>query len=190
MQDFHELISAKTSSIDSTKRGGNHGLLVITQEPAKYLTLTGHVFMSLTNPKPVHETLGGAIVAQVEALENTHKHNLQEYHEHKKASKSLMQQLISALEPQCIRQLNNLYTVFNKTTVTVSCKHPHDTCRMVTAFDLNSNAENMKTLLNKDEPLEIVFDQIENVVLFGEQCGASHMQHSSGKNGMHDYVQR
>ena len=105
MQDFHELISAKTSSIDSTKRGGNHGLLVITQEPAKYLTLTGHVFMSLTNPKPVHETLGGAIVAQVEALENTHKHNLQEHHECKISSKVIMQKVVSTFEPQHLRRL-------------------------------------------------------------------------------------
>ena len=114
--------------------------------------------MPPTNPGLVPATPGGVREAQVTALENTHKQNLQEYYEHKTVSKSLMQKLISTFKPQYLRHLQNPHTGFNNTTGKVALKNLHDTYGTVKAHDLDSNTENMKTSWNKDETLENVFE--------------------------------
>ena len=59
IRTVYELLSSNTSSIESTRGGGQHGLLIITQEPDTYHTLTGHVFMEPTNPGPNPVIPGG-----------------------------------------------------------------------------------------------------------------------------------
>ena len=42
----HELISANPSSAENIRKGGNYGLLAITQELITHLVLTFHLFMT------------------------------------------------------------------------------------------------------------------------------------------------
>ena len=60
----HEMLSANASSVESTRGGGQHGLLFITQEPDTYHFLTGHVFMEPTNPGPTPATPEGVRTIQ------------------------------------------------------------------------------------------------------------------------------
>ena len=145
IQDVYELLSANASSIESSREGGNHGLLFITHKSGKHLALTGHTLMPLTNPGPVPAMPGGVRATKVTALEKTHKHNLQEHNEHKKVSKAIIQKLINAFEPQGLRHLKTPHTGFNNTTVKVALNHLHDTRRAVATCDLDRNSENMKT---------------------------------------------
>ena len=82
----HELLSSNASSIKSIRGGGQHGLLIITQEPDTYHTLTGHVFMEPTNPGPNSVIPGGIRAPQVEAIKTAHKEALREYKEFRAVS--------------------------------------------------------------------------------------------------------
>ena len=84
IQAMHKLAAANTSSIETTRGGGQHGYLAIVLEPATCTTLTGATFMPLTNPGPVPIIAGNARSAQVAAQENGHKEDLREHKEHVK----------------------------------------------------------------------------------------------------------
>ena len=59
IQFVHKLTSDNYRSIESTREGGNHGLVFIVQDTNTYHALTGYVFMLPTNPGLTPVILGG-----------------------------------------------------------------------------------------------------------------------------------
>ena len=76
-------MSDNARSLELTRWGGQHGLLFITQELDTYHTLTGHVFMELTNPGPTPVVPGWVRVQQVEDVKDAHKENLHTHKEYR-----------------------------------------------------------------------------------------------------------
>ena len=87
---IHKLAAENTASIDTIRRGGQHGYLAIVLDPNTYHTLTGATFMAPTNPGPVPIIAGTTRSAAIAAQENAHKEHLREYKEYKAVSKAIL----------------------------------------------------------------------------------------------------
>ena len=77
-QTIHKLAAANASTVETTRRGGQHGYLAITLELATHTTLTGETFMPLTNPGLVPIVAGNTRTAQVAEQEYVYKGYLRE----------------------------------------------------------------------------------------------------------------
>ena len=98
IQKIHKLAVANAVLVETTRGGGNYGYLAIVLESNIYHTLTGAVFIALTNPGPSPVITGDIRIAKVEALKEIHKITLQEYKEYRAVWKDIKQIVTNTFE--------------------------------------------------------------------------------------------
>jgi len=172
IQAIHKLAAANAASVETTRGGGQHGYLAIVLEPATYTTLTGATFMPPTNPGPVPIIAGNTRTAQVAAQENAHKEHLREYKEYVKVSKAVLQLTTKAFEEKYLKHLCHRLTGYNNVTVRQVFRHLYNTYGNISELDLVENEEKMKKAWNQEEPIEVLFNQIEEAVEYAQHGNA------------------
>ena len=172
IEELSKLLRANAAAIDTELGGGRHGHLALTVSPAVYNTISITPFVAPVNPGAVPVIEAGLTAAQIAAVERTHKEELQAWRTYSNTERALKQQLIRSIEPKYLRPLWNRYTAYANTTTLAILQHLLQTYGMITEQDHIENGKRFSELYDPEEPIEVLFTQIEDCIHYADAGGA------------------
>ena len=164
----HTKLKANAASIHSNLGGGAHGLLGLALQPGTYTILTGHVFQPPQNPGPTANVPNGHTGPQIAEFVREHEAQLQLWKLYTQVQQALKQQLIAAFDDIYLSGLRNRHTGFAGITLLRMLQYMYETYGDITPTELEDNDERMRTAYDATEPIETLYNQIENAVDIAE----------------------
>ena len=164
----HTKLKANAASIHSNLGGGNHGLLGLALQPGTYTILTGHVFQPPDNPGPTANIPNGLTGPQISELVREHEAKLKLWKLYTQVEQTLKQQLITAFDDIYLSGLRNRHTGFAGLTLLTMLQHLYDSYGDLTPTELEDNDERMRSAYDATEPIETLYNQIEQAVDIAE----------------------
>jgi len=166
-------LNSNATSVPSQGGDGVHGHLALTVTPARYAELSnGNVaFVAPINPPidPVH----GANATAFQIAENIRQHKAQlttfrTYHD---VDKALRNMLIDAVHPVYIRALYDTSVGFGNVTTLQLLTHLWTHYGVITQDELDANNARMSQAWSPPTPIEVLFTQLEEGVIFATAGG-------------------
>jgi hypothetical protein len=164
LAELHTQANSNSSSIQSNLGGGNHGLLALTLEPAVLNTLSATPFVIPLNPGPsaiIPAVATGHVIA---SLQKAHKDATTAFHQFLNVDKALKQQLIEAVDDIYLKALRNKYVGFSNQTFLTMMAHLYLHYAKISPSDLTLNDKAMKKAYDPNQPIENLFEQINDAV--------------------------
>jgi hypothetical protein len=152
--------------------GGGLGYLGITVEPAIYTTLSATPFDIPPNPgaTPVFPAgATGPVIANIRVVFSEETANFNQYIA---VSNALAAQIIEAIDPMYLAGLRVPYIGLGTRTPRDLLAHLYRNYAKITAADLDANDVAMKQPCDVNQPIEVLFKQIEDAIEFAA-AGAS-----------------
>jgi hypothetical protein len=172
--DTHLKLNANAASVFSSLGDGAHGLLALTVSVAVYNTQSAIAFVAPTNPGPQPNIPNGLTGNQIAAATRTHTENHRLWKEYLATDKALKQQLLATVHETYYRTLRNRITGFANTTTRQLLEHLYRTYGNITPADLIENDTRMKTSYDPSQPIEVLYDQIEDAVELADAANAGY----------------
>lgn len=169
-------LNANAASVQSDHGDGTLGLLALTVTPAVYSTLTDTPFELPINPGPNPGIPANATGAQIEANTRAHKENLRIWREYIATDKALKQQLLAAIQEMYYKTLRHRITDYATISTKQILTHLYATYGNITPADLADNDARLKAPFDPSQPIEILFDQIEDAVDLAAAAQAEYTQ--------------
>jgi hypothetical protein len=166
-------LNSCAASVDSNGGDGVHGHLALTITPAEYIALSvgGVPFVAPLNPpiQPVHQQ--GATAAQI--AENIRQHKeakiiFRTYHD---TDKVLRNMLIAKVDVIYIKALYDATVGFGNVTCLELLQHLKTNYGIIKQEELEENTKRMNTPWNPPTPIEALFDQLDEGVIFATAGG-------------------
>lgn len=164
LQDIQIQLNANAASVQSNLGDGLLGLLHLTVTPATYDTLSQVPFVVPVNPGPLPQFNARATSREVAAARAQHEENLRVFREYHNTDKALKSLLINAVDDMYIKALKNRITGYAQVTTRQILDHLYLNYGKLTPQDLQVIDTQMKTAYNPHEPIENLFEQIEQAV--------------------------
>jgi hypothetical protein len=172
--EIHLKLNANAASVYSSLGDGAHGLLALTVSVAVYNTLSATAFVEPANPGPQPIIAAGATGPQIAAQTRAHTENHRLWKEYLATDKALKQQILAAIHETYYRTLRNRITGFATISTRQLIEHLYRTYGNITPADLIENDERMKTTYDPSQPIEVLFDQIEDAVELADATSAAY----------------
>ena len=157
----HMKLKANAASVPSALGGGNHGLLGLIISDAVYHTFTGNHFVLPNQPPPLPIVPAGTSAVNTGVLVREHAELLREYHETMRTDQALTQQVINTFDKIYTRSLRNRHTGYANVTAINIVEHLYTTYGRITSMDLEQNDIRMKAPYDPTQPIENLFNQLE-----------------------------
>ena len=164
LAELHTQANANSSSIQSNLGGGNHGLLAVTLEAAVLNTLAATPFVIPVNPGANPVIPANATGVQIASLQKAHKDATTAFHQYINVDKALNQQLIEAVDDIYLKALRNKYVGFSNQTFLTMIAHLYLHYAKISPTDLSLNDKAMKKPYDPNQPIENLFEQINDAV--------------------------
>ena len=164
LAELHTQANSNSSSIQSNLGGGNHGLLAVTLEAAVLDTLTATPFVIPLNPGASPIIPANATGVQISSLQKAHKDETTAFHQYINVDKALKQQLIEAVDDIYLKALRNKYVGFSNQTFLTMMAHLYLHYAKISPSDLTLNNKAMKKAYDPNQPIENLFEQINDAV--------------------------
>ena len=158
---IHDILKSNASSIPTSLGGGAHGHLGLILLPALYVIITGHNFNQPANPGTTPTIPPGSTNAQISAITRQFNTEFKEYTEYYRTDQALKQLLLGAVEEMYVSSLRNQYTGYTAVTTMQILTHLYDNYGQISNLDLDGNEHNMKKKYDLDQPIDVLFHQIE-----------------------------
>ena len=172
--EAQRLLNINAASVPTTLGGGLLGYLALTVSDAVYATHSGTPFVAPENPGPLPILPPGAtqhVISETVRQFNERKRIWQEFGD---VSQALKQQLLNAVDDIYVRTLRNRLTGFTSVTVRQLLEHLHLTYGRITPNDLIVNDNKMRTQYSADQPIEVLFSQLEDGVDYAAAGGQAY----------------
>ena len=167
IKKLHDLLKSNAASVPTNLGGGLHGHLGLTLAPILYVAVTGVNFN-----RPAHPGAGPVMPnqnptqAQILAATRQYNTDMKTFLECERTDQALKQQLLGAVDPIYVESLRNMYTGYTAVPVLTILTHLYDNYGQITAMDLDENERMMKQRYDPNQPIDILFKQIEMAVEF------------------------
>jgi hypothetical protein len=172
--DIHLKLNANAASVFSSLGDGAQGLLSLTVSDAIYNSISDVPFVTPINPGPQPVIPGAATGNQITAITRAHNENHRIWKEYLATDKALKQQLLAAVHESYYRTLRHRITGFANTTTRQLLDHLYATYGNLTPADLVENDERMKAPYDPSQPIEVLFDQIDDAVELADAANAAY----------------
>jgi ribosomal protein S17E len=167
-------LNANAASIQSDLGNGALGLLSLTVSPDVFNTLSDIPFIAPLNPGPQPIIPEAATAAMLSALTRAHTENLRIWREYLATDKGLKQQLINSVDEMYYKTLRNRITGYASVTTRQILEHLYQTYGKISPADLADNDAKMKTAYDPSQPIEALFDQIEEALDLAAAANAAY----------------
>jgi hypothetical protein len=167
-------LNANAASIQSNLGNGTLGLLSLTVSPDVYNTLSDTPFIVPVNPGAQPIIPDAATAAMIAALTRTHTENIRIWREYLATDKGLKQQLIHAVDEMYYKTLRNRITGYASVTTRNILEHLYLTYGHISPADLADNDATMKSAYDPSQPIEVLFDQIEEALDLAAAANAAY----------------
>jgi hypothetical protein len=172
LSDLNLKLNSNASSVHSDLGNGLLGLLALTVSVVVYNTLSNTPFVPPINPGPTAVIPAGSTAAQINNLRRLHAEALGRFREYIATGKALKQQLITAIQPMYLRALSHRITGFANVTTRNMLVHLYANYGRLTPADVQANDAAMKAPYDPNQPIETLFDQIENAIDIADAAAA------------------
>lgn len=164
----HTKLKANAASVHSNLGGGTHGLLGLALKPGNYTVLTGHVFEVPINPGPTANLQPGLTGSQISEQVREYEACLEIWRSYNMTEQALKQQLITAFDDIYLTSISNRHTGFSSITLLRMLQHLYDTYGDLTPTELEDNDTRMRAPYDPTEPIETLYNQLEQAVDIAE----------------------
>jgi hypothetical protein len=166
-------LNSCAASVDSNGGDGVHGHLALTITPAEYMALSagGVPFIAPLNPpiQPVHQP--GATAAQIAENIRQHKEAKIIFHTYHDTDKVLRNMLIAKIDIIYIRALYDATVGFGNVMCLELLQHLKTNYGIIKQEELEENTKRMNTPWNPPTPIEALFNQLDEGVIFATAGG-------------------
>ena len=166
LAQLHLQLNSNAASVHSNLGNGQLGLLQLTVSEAVYNTLSATPFIRPTNPGASVTIPQGSTGAVITELNRAHDAATHLFSQYDAVDKALKQQIVGAVDAMFLRTLRSKYVGYQNSSTRDILDHLYATYANISASDLLANDEQMKTDYDAQQPIEIFFDQIKDVVDF------------------------
>ena len=151
-------------AVTSHRGGGRHGHLAILLSEADYVARTGVAFEIPVHPGPAPNPPVGATAAQIaEALRAYNEAIAGDDEKYTRLSAALTSQILLAVNPTFLRALEDPDFGFGDVTPLTMLTHLHIKYGTMTPEELEINRGALSGPWNFDDPIEDLWDKIENI---------------------------
>ena len=161
IKTVHDILKSNAASVPTTLGGGAHGHLGLVLNPTVYLVVTGANFVSPANPGVTATIPTGSTTAQIGVLTRQFNSDYKIYTECGRTEQALKQLLLGAVDDIYVSSLRNQYTGYTAVTTLAILTHLYDTYGQISDLDLDENEKRMKTKYDPNQPIDVLFRQIE-----------------------------
>jgi hypothetical protein len=183
------ILSANATSVPCPLGNGQLGWLSITIPEALFDSLSNTPFVLPTNPGYAPDLPMFPTADQIAHLQATHKEQLRLWNEYLTVDRALKQQLTGAIEPKFIASLRNRLTGYSTLTTRNIMEHLLHTYGRILPSEIVRNDTNFRKEYDANEPIEILYEQIEDAMQLAADADAPYNENQVLANAL-NLVQR
>ena len=172
----HLLLQLKANAISVPCHigGGAHGFVGIILLLATYATLTTFTPFVIPLHPGLLVHLQGTTQCEIAASMTPHNEYLLTFHSHQLVQRALVQQVLEVLDTKYLATLRNRITGQVPVDIISSILHLFRIYGKMTPLQLRTRYDLVETIKCKiEEPIDIIFDAIEDLVEIGKLVGRS-----------------
>ncbi len=166
LAQLHIMLNSNAASVHSNLGNGQLGLLQITVSAAVYNTLSVTPFVIPLNPGTDANIPAGSTAPVIIEMNRAHDAAVSLFQQYDNTDKALKQQIVGAVDAMFLRSLRSKYVGYQNSSTRAILDHLYATYANISASDLLTNDNQMKTDYDVNQPIKLFFDQIEDAVDF------------------------
>ena len=168
IHEIHQYLSSNAASIQSNLGCGTLGLIYLTLSPTVYANLSATLFIPSPNPGATAKIISTATAAQTSSIRRAHNEPQKSFKEYDNTDKEIKKLLISAVENIFLRAIRACYMGYANITTRQMLMHLYMTYTNITPAKLNKNNARLKTAYDVNQPIEQLFEKIEDAVEYAD----------------------
>jgi hypothetical protein len=169
---IRRLISANAMGVSSYKGGGRHRHLGINMTNVEYFTVATDVFLPPENPRPTATIVAGMMGVHIAEMGRLHTAVTRTYRTYNNVDQVFNKMIIDAFEDQYLNTISSGYV--NCTSLQL-LTHLLTYYAMIAPAELTQNYERLNTPYDPNQPIENIFQQIQDARYFMVACGKPYL---------------
>jgi hypothetical protein len=164
-------LNSNAASVHSYEGGAMHGLLCLTLTPQAYLAIAGVPFIPPAVPPAQPMLQGLNTAAQIAQAVRQHIEDRRVFTEYRDTDKALVRLLLAAVPIQYVKALEHEDLGYSGLTCIEILTHLHAEYGQISLHDTEQNQERMNAPWHPPTPIEDLFAQLDNGVIFAVAAG-------------------
>jgi hypothetical protein len=174
---IRRLLNTNAMSVASYEGGGRHGHLGIIMTNEEYFAISVDVFPVPANPGPSAAVVAGMTAAVIAETTRLHREATQVYHTYHNVDHAIKKLIIEAFDDAYLNALSDEIVGYANCTSLQILTHLLTYCDMIAPTELTQNYERLNTPYDPNQPIETLFQQIQDARAFtvpgGQHYGAA-----------------
>jgi hypothetical protein len=171
------LLNTNTMSVASYKGGGRHRHLGLIMTNKEYFAIAVDVFPVPNNPGPSAAVVAVMTAAVIAELTRLHREATQEYRTYHNVDQAIKKLIIKSFDNAYPNALSDEIVGYANCTSLQLLTHLLTYYAMIAPTELTQNCERLNTLYDPNQPIETLFQQIQDARAFavagGQPYGAA-----------------
>jgi hypothetical protein len=171
------LLNTNAMSVASYEGGGRHGHLGIIMTNEEYFAVAVDVFPVPNNPGPSAAFVAGMMAAVLAETTRLHKEATQVYHTYHNVDQDIKKLIIESFDDTYLNALSDEIVGYANCTSLQLLTHLLTYYAMIAPTELTQNYERLNAPYNPNQPIEMLFQQIQDAWAFavagGQPYGAA-----------------
>jgi hypothetical protein len=174
---IRRLLNTNAMSVASYEGGGRHGHLGIIMTNEEYFAIAVDVFPVPVNPGPSAPVVAGMTAAVIAETTRLHREATQVYRTYNNVDQAIKKLLIEAFDDAYLNALSDEIVGYANCTSLQILTHLLTFYAMIAPTELTQNYERLNTPYDPNQPIETLFQQIQDARAFavagGQPYGAA-----------------
>jgi hypothetical protein len=174
---IRRLLNTNAMSVVSYEGGGRHGHLGILMTNEEYFAIAVDVFPVPANPGPSAPVVADMTAAVIAETTRLHREATQVYRTYNNVDQAIKKLLIEAFDDAYLNALYDEIVGYANCTSLQILTHLLTYCAMIAPTELTQNYERLNTPYDPNQPIETLFQQIQDARAFavtgGQPYGAA-----------------
>jgi hypothetical protein len=174
---IRRLLNTNAMSASSYVGGGHHGHPGIIMTNEEYFAIAANVFPVPDNPGASPEVVVGTTAAVIAELAQLHREATQVYHTYHNVDQEIKKLILEAFDEAYLNALSNEVVSYANCTSLDLLTHLLTFYAMIAPTELTQNYERLNTPYDHNQPMETLFQQIQDAQAFsvagGQPYGAA-----------------
>jgi hypothetical protein len=168
---IRRLLNTNAMSVSSYVGGGRHGHLGIIMTNEEYFSIAAGVFPVPENPGASAEVVVGMTAAVIAELTRLHREATRVYHTNHNVDQAIKKLILEALDDAYLNALSDEVVGYANCTSLDLLTHLLKFYAMIAPTELTQNYERLNTPYDPNQPIETLFQQIQDARAFAVTGG-------------------
>jgi hypothetical protein len=168
---IRRLLNTNATSVSSYVGGGRHGHLGIIMTNEDYFAIAADVFPVPNNPGASAEVVAGMMAAVIAKMTRLHREATQVYRTYHNVDQAIKKLIIEAFDDAYLNALSDEIVGYTNCTSLQLLTHLLTYYAMIAPTELTQNYERLNTPYDPNQPIETLFQQIQDTRAFAVAGG-------------------